>query len=230
MSGDFMTNNSDLDHAWSLLEQVGAARDPRLGPVMVGRDLLIVAWKMHDQGNGTENARTCVVGAISAFMAGVTTPRSFEYQLDGVEFGRYDAMMWLGIAAGMLVPHDGVVDSDVVQRRPQILQTTSDPASLALASKGFESLGDFIKAGRCAEEYAELLRIYGQPYAHHFDRAASLFIRSGNSGRAQSAELRKTKNSYMRQEFFYQERPTGNVTTIIGSAEFVKLRNKIRMG
>ena len=219
----------DLDHAWSLLQQVGARRNDQLGPVMVGRDLLIVAWKMLAEANGTENSRTCVVGAVSAFMAGVITPRGTEYQIDGIEFGRCDALMWLGIASGMLIPHDGIIDSDVVPNRPAILRTTSDPAALAVASYGFESLGEYLKAGRCAEEYAELLRIYGSTFVHEFDRAASLFERAGNSTRAKVAANRKTDDSYSRQAFFYQERPSGEVTTIIGSREFVTLRNQIRM-
>jgi hypothetical protein len=220
----------DLDHAWSLLQQVGARRNDQLGPVMVGRDLLIVAWKMLAEANGTENSRTSVVGAVSAFMAGVISPRGTEYQIDGIEFGRCDALMWLGIASGMLVPHHGIVDSDVVQGRPSIIRNSSDPAALAVASYGFESLGEYLKAGRCAEEYAELLRVYGHTFVDQFDRAASLFERAGNSTRAQIAVNRKTDNSYSRQAFFYQEHPTGEVTTIVGSREFVTLRNQIRMG
>lgn len=220
----------DLDHAWSLLTQVGATRDNQLGPVMVGRELLIVAWKMLGQTNGIENSRTCVVGAMSAFMAGVVAPRTTEYPIDGIEYGRCDALMWLGISAGMLVPHDGLVDADVIPGRPSILKTTSDPAALSVASFGFEALGDFVKAGRCAEEYAELLRIYGKSSVEQFDRAISLFKRAGNSARADSAFKRKKDNSYSRQAFFYQERPSGSVTTIVGSNEFLTLRNNIRMG
>jgi len=223
-------SDQDLDHAWSLLQQVGARRNNEMGPVMVGRELLIVAWKMLTQENGTENSQTCVVAAVSAFMAGVITPRGTEYQIDGIEFGRCDALMWLGIASGMLLPHDGIIDSDVVPRRPSILQTTSDPAALAVASYGFESIGEYLKAGRCAEEYAELLRVYGHTFVDQFDRAASLFERAGNFTRAQIAVNRKTDNSYSRQAFFYQEHPTGEVTTIVGSREFVTIRNQIQMG
>jgi hypothetical protein len=223
-------SDQDLDHAWSLLQQVGARRNNEMGPVMVGRELLIVAWKMLTQENGTENSQTCVVAAVSAFMAGVITPRGTEYQIDGIEFGRCDALMWLGIASGMLLPHDGIIDSDVVPRRPSILQTTSDPAALAVASYGFESIGEYLKAGRCAEEYAELLRMYGRTFIDQFERAASLFERAGNSSRAKIAVNRKTDGSYSRQSFFYQEHPSGEVTTIVGSREYMTIRNQIRMG
>jgi hypothetical protein len=223
-------SDQDLDHAWSLLQQVGARRNNEMGPVMVGRELLVVAWKMLTLENGTENSQTCVLAAVSAFMAGVITPRGTEYQIDGIEFGRCDALMWLGIASGMLLPHDGIIDSDVVPSRPSILQTTSDPAALAVASYGFESIGEYLKAGRCAEEYAELLRMYGRTFVDQFERAASLFERAGNSSRAKTAVIRKTDGSYSRQSFFYQEHPTGDVTTIVGSREYMTIRNQIRMG
>ena len=80
------------------------------------------------------------------------------------------------------------------------------------------------------EEYAELLRMYGRTFIDQFERAASLFERAGNSSRAKIAVNRKTDGSYSRQSFFYQEHPTGEVTTIVGSREYMTIRNQIRMG
>jgi hypothetical protein len=219
----------DLSEAWCVLEQLGIARDDRYGPVLLGRELLIQAFGLVDSDDGTENAAVAVKTAALTFLWGVIDPSPAEYA-SGVDFGRCDALMWFGIATALLVPIDGVVDADTFPERPSILRGQSDPRALATASTIFESLGDFVKAGRCSEELGELCKIDSPNEADnsHFDRASKMFKRGGRPERSRIAEARATASDRPSSPFFHRQIGSEQSTTIIGSREFEMLRTTFR--
>jgi len=222
----------DLSLAWELLEKLGVRRDERYGPVILGRELLIRSYSLKDGPSGMRDAGALVCAAAATFLWGVIDPKSSEYPASGVTFGRADALMWFGIAASLLVPLKGVIDSDDLPERPEILRSSSDPESLVIASRQFMLVDDYQKAGRCAEEYAELLRLHGETDAckTQFDRAAQLFTRAGDPARSQSAKNRVNSADRFDNPFFRVEAGTRQATSICGSKQFLELRDKIKLG
>lgn len=148
----------DLSPAWEVLGQFGIDRDNRYGPVLLGRELLIRAFELASGEGGTKSAAVVIDVAAATFLWGVIDPSLAEY-VTGVDFGRCDALMWFGISTALLVPVDQVVESPTFPNRPSIVRGQSDPRALSSASIMFESLGDFVKAGRCSEELGELFKI-----------------------------------------------------------------------
>ncbi|NDC91854.1 MAG: hypothetical protein EB089_08390 [Acidimicrobiia bacterium] len=222
----------DLSLGWGLLEQMGVRRDDRYGPVMIGRELLIRSFAIKDRPNGARNAATLVNAAATTFMWGVLDPSSTEYPIDGIEFGKADAMMWFGISAAIMVPHNGVLDSDDIPSRPDSLRSSADPEALEVASRRFEQLGDLTKAGRCAEEYAEVLKCDGESASsgRQFDRAAALFTRGNESARSSAAKQRASATDHPDSPFFRVPAGPKQSTTICGSRQFLELRKKLRLG
>lgn len=222
----------DLSLGWGLLEQMGVQRDDRYGPVLVGRELLVRSYEAKDSANGRRNAATLVNAAASTFMWGVIDPAPFEF-FDGIEIGRANAMMWFGIATAIMVPHNGVLDSDDIPSRPDILRSSADPEVLEIASRRFEELGDLTKAGRCAEEYAEVLKLDGELAisSGQFDRAANLFARGDEPTRLSTAKQRVKATDHPDSQFFRHVLPGPNQsTTICGSKQFLELREMLKLG
>ena len=211
---------------------MGVGRDDRYGPVTLGRELLIRSYALKDRENGAKNASVLVNAAAITFMWGVIDPLASEYPIDGVAFGRADALMWFGIATSILLPLKGVLDSDDMPTRPDILLKTSDPESLAVASNQFVLVGDYQKAGRCAEEYAELLKIDGavSQSKTQFNRAADFFAKAGDAGRSKAATGRSDATSRLDNPFFRVAVRSGQATTICGSRQFSELRDMLRLG
>jgi len=210
---------------------MGVPRDDRYGPVMIGRELLIRGYELVGPGNSQQNASVLVNAAAVTFLWGVIDPSHAEYPIDGIEFGRADALMWFGIATAVLLPIDGVLKSHDLPPRPPIVKAKPDPQSLATASTMFESLGDFTKAGRCAEEFGEIFksdRGVTEPNPH-FDRASMLFRRAGNEERARVAMNRASAKDQPSSLFFHRKMGTVQSTTIAGSCEFRNLRGKLKL-
>lgn len=222
----------NLDLAWTYLEQLQVPRDDAYGPVLLGRELLIRAHEFVDLENGHTNASMLLNAAITTFLWGVIDPSPTEYPIDGVEFGRLDALMWFGICTSVFVPHDTVFSSDDLPSRPPFMNGVSDPMVLEIASFGFESIGDFTKAGRCAEELGEIIKLDQSSVAAqiYFDRAVQMFNRASDAERADVALKRSKSTSRTASPFF--RRAPGSITssTIAGSQEFSHLRSMLRLG
>lgn len=216
---------SDLDPAWSLLSAVGVSRDDRVGPVILGRELLIQAFEVFVSTGNPSRILDLVKGAATTFAAGVRNPRPEEYPLDGVEYGRCDALMWYGISSGLLVMSNDRwwTRND---SRPHILGASSDPGSLEIASFGFESVAEPTKAGRCSEEFGELVKedVGSDAARFHFLRAADLFDASGDPKRAAAARRGLSPKSPPSSPFFRRLPPTMESTTVTGSSEYRMLR------
>lgn len=209
--------------------QFGITRDDRYGPVLLGRELLVRAFELVQGKDGAKNAAVVTDVAASTFLWGVIDPSSAEY-VSGVEFGRCDALMWFGISTALLVHMDDVVNSPTFPNRPSIMRGQSDPYALATASTMFESLGDFVKAGRCSEELGELCKLDSPKGAcnSHFERASAMFHQDGRPERARIASVRATASDRPSSPFFHRKMGSEQSTTIIGSREFEMMRGKMR--
>lgn len=222
----------NLDLAWTYLEQLQVQRSDDFGPVLLGRELFLRAFEFLELENGQTNASMLLNAAAATFLWGVIDPLPSEYPIDGIEFGRLDALMWFGICTSIFVPVDAVFDSDDLPQRPQFMKGSSDPKSLELASYGFESIGDYTKAGRCSEELGEIVKIdqsVGQASVH-FERAQQMFARGSQMDRAAIAKQRSTSVDRTTSPFFYRAPGSMNATTIAGSREFSHLCSRLRLG
>jgi len=220
----------DLQIPWQVMQQLGYERVPGLGPVLLGRELLIQGLQLLQSDDGPRKASIAISAACVSFMSGIARPRSFEYPIDGVEFGRLDAIMWNGIASAILVPVNGRVVSNGMPNRPAILQSTSDPMGLEIAADRFAQIGDFIKAGRSMEELAEIIRLEKGPTTanSYFDRAIQYFKLGNLHDRAKNAEKRKNTKARFRSPFFHNEMPKNSASTIAGSIEYLNLQTALR--
>jgi hypothetical protein len=199
---------------------------------MLGRELLLMTHEMVDLEHGERNARILLNAAAATFLWGVIDPMPAEYPIDGPEFGRLDALMWFGICASLFVPVDAVFDSDDLPDRPAFMRSSSDPQAIEIASRGFETLGDLNKAGRCAEEFGEVVKFErsSQEASIHFMRAADLFGRIPEPRRAEIARSRIVAKDVPTSPFFHRQPGSFASTTISGSREFDHLRSKLRLG
>lgn len=225
-------NHQNVDLAWTYLEQLGVQRDNGYGPVLLGRELFLRAHEMVGLENGPTNAAMLLNASIATFMWGVIEPSAKEFPLDGVEFGRLDALMWFGITTAVFVPIDTVFSSDDVPERPAFMKGSSDPMALELASFGFENLGDCIKAGRCAEELGEIAKANGKTNLAQsfFERACQMFLLGSDNQRAEIATQRARTLDNPSSPFFKRAPGSLSSTTIAGSKEFHYLRSVLKLG
>lgn len=227
----FEMSSRDLSLAWALLGQLGHQRDDRIGPVTLGRELLLLAHELVDQENGMTNASMLLNASVATFLWGVIDPLPSEYPIDGPEFGRLDALMWFGITTAIFVPVDAVFDSDDLPERPASMRSIPDPLSLDTASSGFETVGDLTKAGRCSEELAEIIKAEHSVQAAglHFARAVEMFERGSENQRAKLARDRAVATTTPSSPFFHRQPGSLASTTISGSREYANLRSKLRL-
>lgn len=111
------------------------------------------------------------------------------------------------------------------------MRSTPDPHAIEIASQGFETLGDLTKAGRCAEEFGEVVKFERSPSeaSVHFLRAADLFGRVSDPQRAEIARSRIGAKDVPSSPFFHRQPGSLASTTISGSREFDNLRSKLRL-
>jgi hypothetical protein len=188
-----------------LSSRTGDARVLSLGPVIVGRELLMAGAA---EASATE-CRLLLGLAADAFEAGVRHPDPNEYP-----FGRHgeaeaDALMWAGIARGLL--------GDADRGRTH----------LERAFDQWQRIGDPIKSGRCAEELAELNRLGGQRGDEWFSRAETCFRTAGREDRL--AMLRESRDGATRhRSSFLLRRPVNpQASTILGSSTAVEIRDRL---
>ena len=221
----------DLSLAWAVLEQMGVTRDDRFGPVLLGRELLIRAHETIDREYGVQNATVIGCAAAATFLWGVVDPSPSEYPAGDIAHARADALMWFGISTALFVPANAQLDSDDFPPRPSFMAELPDPLALDTASAMFEAQCDYVKAGRCSEELAEVLKSDGVPGSAkaHFERASDLFHRAGNQERAQIATRRATASDVPSSPFFLRKMGSTESTTLAGSREFHHLRARLKV-
>ena len=227
-----ITPSNGLEVGRSVLARLGVTQPEELGPVMVGRELLIQASNVVERHGPSQDARAAVIAACGAFMAAVAEPDEREYGLSSREFAVADALLWFGIASGALVS-----TSDRVRQldgRPDeiAVQSASDPTVLNLAGEIFARINDGVKAARCLEEMEEIfqLDVPGDPArGSHFKVAAKIFEQAGRHDRVAGVLHRLNGGARLHSEFLTRRAYGAEAaTTVAGSVEYQSLRSAVR--
>jgi hypothetical protein len=168
----------------------------RHDPIKTGRELLRLAWAVCSTDSDAVRTRDLLDVSTAAFSAAAST-------------GSLEAQMWTGIVT--------------------VLRGTQSSQGLEMlegASVAFEKRGNFKMAARGAEELAEGARLaHDQSRSQeHFRRAAELFERAGESGRAAQARMNSAPGKVRTHNpLFSGGQPSMTATTILGSGEALAL-------
>jgi len=207
-----------------------------LGPIAAGRELLLQSWTLLNGSgsHGVDNARIAIGAACSGFMEAMSLggePFPMETMSGGRILEWTDAAMWFGIGTSMLLPLNGRLTLGDGIRRVRAFEAVSDPLTLEVTSSIYENLADYKRAGRCAEELAEVMRLKDDPVGAStmFARAIELFERAGEPERAEGARRASNSRSNLSSPFFHRGFG-GGPNTIAGSAEFLRLSTAVAMG
>lgn len=217
---------SATDAAWTQLARVGVPKKSDAGPVLLGRELLIQADLQRERGARPEDLRSMLEAAAYVLMEGVVRPSKSEYGGSSDRYAKSDALMWFGIVATLLTGRWGVSPDAVVPNRAHELLGMPDAHALKLACDGFAAEREFTKAGRCAEELAEVALIEGelQDSAQWFDLAVRMFKLGQDEDRASLAR-RQGQDAQRRQSQFFRGFEGGQTSmTICGSDQYLELR------
>lgn len=216
-----------------VLSQLGVPQTEGAGPVTLGRELLLRAWDLVDQGGSSRDAQTAVISACAAFMAGVAHPDGSEYGGLSSNYAVADALMWFGIASGALVQANQRIPH--LRERPEEIGVYSlgDPNAVGFAGFLFAELNEVVKAARCDEEEGEIfvLDSPGDPgsWASH-KVAAAVFESAGEHSRAAAALRRLNGGSRLHSSFLTRRRwDVEEATTIAGSIEYQALRSAVML-
>jgi hypothetical protein len=189
-----------------LLSNTGDARVLDLGPVNVGRELLMAGAA---EGSGTE-CRLLLELAADALEAGARNPDPSEYPFGRPGEAEADALMWAGIARGLLGDAD---------RASTHLKSAFDR---------WQRIGDPIKSGRCAEELAELLRLSDRDGGDEWFSRAETCFRAGSRDDRVAAVAQSRQGSLRHPSAFLLRRPADpQSSTILGSSTTVEIRGRL---
>jgi hypothetical protein len=136
-----------------------------------------------------------------------------------------DALMWYGICAGLLVPpRQGQLDIGPEISRPKVLSQQPDVAALEVAYDRYQLQGDKQRAGRCAQEIYEILRLRSDSDSEKwFSLAHSSFLSGGLTDRSEALAKTKTQQSRPSSPFFHRAFGPGGSTSVAGSIEYATM-------
>lgn len=212
-----------------LLRQLGFPEDElrNVTPIASARSLLAFAWTVFSSDRsqqGIDNSRVVILTAMKSLAWALRSDSGVEMMSGGRMLDRPDALMWYGICAGLLVPPtQGQLELGSGLGRPTELAALSDVMALAVAHDAYVQVGDIRRAGRCANEVAEIMRLRSVPEADRwYDRADQLFRQANLPDR--SAALTKSRSGTARETspFFYHAMGPGP-TTVAGSLEYATM-------
>jgi hypothetical protein len=196
-------------------------------PIASARSLLACAWTVFSSDRsqqGIDSSQVVIVTAMKSLAWALNSDSGVEMMSGGRTLDRCDALMWYGICAGLLVPPtQGQLELSSGLERPTELAALPDVMALAVAHDAYLQAGDLKRAGRCAPEAAEIMRLRSLPEADRwFDRADQLFRQANLPDRV--AALMKSRGGSARETspFFYQAMGPGP-TTVAGSLEYATM-------
>lgn len=219
----------DQTGAIDLLRQLGFPEDHlrNATPIASARSLLACAWTVFSSDRskqGIDNSRVVILTAMKSLAWALNSDNGVEVMRGGRMLDRRDALMWYGVCAGLLVPpSQGQLELGSGFERPTELEALSDVMALAVAHDAYLQVNDLKRAGRCAHEAAEIMRLRSVPEADRwFDRADQLFRQANLPDRA--AALTKSRSGAARETspFFYHAMGPGP-TTVAGSLEYATM-------
>lgn len=218
-----------FDAAWSVLGEFGIQRQQGVGPVILGREILLQAEPLCTDVRAAGAVAAMLEVSASVLMAGILQPVAQEYPTETLAYARADAAMWFGIVSSAVVGAGGQLTTEWMPSRSNELRSMPDAMVLDLARTWFEGEKQFTKAGRCAEELGELLRAEGarDRGLAQLTAAVELFERDGNRDRADSARRRVATADLIPSNFFRSFDGTRFSWTICGSTQYAALRRAV---
>ena len=175
---------------------------------------------MSDQNEfGTEKTQLVTAGVKLLSLSGLGGNNSAA-KSNKVEL---KAVMWSGIVLGVVCDESGNIESagDSVISAIDLLRK---------AVSGFDSIGDSKMAGRASEELGQLGRLLSDSdvQSEGFEGAIQRFRAVGDDGRLQQAVKNSGENfTRVSSSFFDGSKPSLRCTTILGSHQALKIRNRL---
>ena len=212
--------------AIDLLAQLGVPREDlrNATPVVSARHLLMMSWQVFSadrSSQGVESAQFVILTAMKALAWTLNSGGGVEMMAGGRIVAEPDAYMWYGICAGLLVPpNEGQLELGPNLSRPSELADVADVMALAHAHDIYVQSGDLKRAGRCAHEVAEIMRLRSAPKADRwFDRAAELFSNANLADRREAVAKSRQGSTRESSPFFHGAFGPGPAT-VAGSLEY----------
>ena len=216
--------------ATNLLMQLGWTEEQLTGiePIGAARELLLNTWQVFSSDSseqGVTNTRMLIVTAMRSLAWGLNNDTGVEFMSGSRVLDQEDALMWYGICAGLLVPpRQGQLDIGPEISRPKILSQDPDVAALEVAHDRYLQKGDKQRAGRCAHEIYEILRLRSDADSDKwFALAQSLFLSAGLTDRSEALAKTKTQQSRPSSPFFHRAFGPGGSTSVAGSIEYATM-------
>jgi hypothetical protein len=212
--------------AIALLAQLGVPSDDlrNATPIVAARHLLMMSWQVFSadrSSQGVESTRFVILTAMKALAWTLHSGGGVEVMAGGRMVAEPDAYMWYGICAGLLVPpNEGQLELGSNLSRPSELADVADVMALAHAHDIYLQSGDLKRAGRCAHEVAEIMRLRSAPQADRwFDRAAELFSNANLADRREAVAKSRQGSTRESSPFFHGAFGPGPAT-VAGSLEY----------
>jgi hypothetical protein len=230
LKGGNPMSNFEQTGAINLLMQLGWPENELNGiaPIGAARELLLNTWQVFSSDSsqqGVTNTRILIVTAMRSLAWGLNNNSGVELMSGSRVLDQEDALMWYGICAGLLVPpRQGQLDIGPEISRPKILSQQPDVAALEVAYDRYQQQGDKQRAGRCAQEVYEILRLRSDSDSEKwFSLAQSSFLSGGLSDRSEALIKTKSQISRPSSPFFHRAFGSGGSTSIAGSIEYATM-------
>lgn len=230
LKGRNSMSNFEQTGATDLLMQLGWPEKELIGigPIGAARELLLNTWQVFSSDSsqqGVTNTRILIVTAMKSLAWGLNNDSGVELMSGSRVLDQEDALMWYGICAGLLVPpRQGQLDIGPEISRPKILSQKPDVAALAVAYDRYQLQGDNQRAGRCAHEIYEILRLRSDSDSEKwFSLAQSSFKSGGLTDRSKALLKTKSQLSRPSSPFFHRAFGSGGSTSVAGSIEYATM-------
>ena len=198
-----------------------------LGPIGAARELLLNTWQvfsLDSSQQGVTNTRILIITAMKSLAWALNTVSETEFMSGGRSLDQDDALMWYGVCAGLLVPpSEGQLDLGNISR-PRVLSKIPDVMALAVAHDNYALKGDPQRAGRCAHELYEIMRIRSDADADKYFALAEIsFKQLSFSDRSEALAKSKTQESRQSSPFFHRAFGPDGSTSVSGSIEYATM-------
>ena len=230
LKGRNSMSNFEQTGATDLLMQLGWPEKELIGigPIGAARELLLNTWQVFSSDSsqqGVTNTRILIMTAMRSLAWGLNNDSGVELMSGSRVLDQEDALMWYGICAGLLVPpRQGQLDIGPEISRPKILSQQPDVAALEVAYDRYQLQGDKQRAGRCAQEIYEILRLRSDSDSEKwFSLAQSSFLSGGLADRSEALLKTKSQLSRPSSPFFHRAFGSGGSTSVAGSIEYATM-------